>query len=78
MQPGFQCSSVLQKSEDRSADLHCQCLGHMFCIAGAGTGPTTTPAGDVALTIGTPSNTNEGVFFFFNLLQTQSQKRTKF
>jgi len=51
----------------------------MFCIAGAGTGPPTTPVGDVELTIGTPSNTNEGVFFFFlNLLQTQSQKGQKF
>jgi hypothetical protein len=26
MQPGFQCSSVLQKIEERSADLHCLCF----------------------------------------------------
>jgi hypothetical protein len=73
--PVFNVLSVLQKSEDRSADLQCQCFGHMFCIAGAaGTGPTTTPAGDVALTIGTPSNTLMKEFCFFGSLETQSQK----
>ncbi len=36
----------------------------MICIAGAGIDSTTSPAGNVALTIGIPPGTEEGGLFF--------------
>jgi len=79
MQPGFQCSSVLQNKWRTLSpdDLHCQCFGHMFCIAGADMEPTNSPAENVALTIGTPLCTYRGVLSFKFIADTKLQ-RAKF
>jgi hypothetical protein len=49
-------------------------LGTCFALQALVTGPTTTPAGDVALTIGTPSNTNDGVLFIEVIEDTMSKR----
>ncbi len=60
MQPGFRCSSVSSKrTEEGSADLQLPMFwAQIFCIAGAGIEPTTSPAIDVALAIGSPPSTS--------------------
>ncbi len=59
MQPGFKCSSVLQKSEERPADS----LLPVFCThvlhLQSQVLNSQPPSGNVALTTGTPSGTED-------------------
>jgi hypothetical protein len=51
--------------EEHSTVLQCQFSGSMFCIAGTGVEPTTSPAGDVLLTT--------GILFFLFIVDINSK-----
>jgi hypothetical protein len=71
MQPGFQCSSILQKTKWRTF-CGCSSLPKFWANVlhqGAGIEPKTSPAGNVALTTGILSGAEQK-----GLLRRQSQK----
>jgi len=69
--------SSSKREQNNSAVLHCQCSGQMFSPMGTGIEPTSSPGGNVALTTGIPSGTENKGLHFRSIANTES-RRAKF
>ncbi len=58
--------SSSKNTEEHSIVLQCQCSGSMFCIAGTGVEPMTSPAGNVVLIT--------GILFFLFIANIKSKR----
>jgi hypothetical protein len=70
MQPGLQCSLVLQKEWKKLSSSR-QCFGLMFCITCISIKPTISPTWNVVLITGIPSCVEEGGLFFKFVVDTK-------
>jgi hypothetical protein len=75
MQPGFQCSSGLQKKK-KTILLYfiANVLGKCLALWAQALKPTFSPGGNVALTTGIPSGTENKGLLFRSIANTESRR----